>query len=172
MILWKFEGWKINWTAIAMIILRFWLITAISIDDENNIEIDSKPDYKILRSPQMKKDTIFYNGKNYENVDTDHVYLLFNDEFTKWSDGEKVVEVVAQLLKLSPDVFSHVRVGRAEVTFKVSGDRYNEAKDIAEKIGNVSSFFFPFSSIFLIKMTKINKEMKKIDTVNKEICQF
>lgn len=92
----------------------------------------------------MKKDTIFYNGKNYENVDTDHVYLLFNDEFTKWSDGEKVVEVVAQLLKLSPNVFSHVRVGRAEVTFKVSGDRYNEAKDIAEKIGNVSSFFFSF----------------------------
>ncbi|XP_043272506.1 receptor-type tyrosine-protein phosphatase N2 isoform X2 [Venturia canescens] len=109
-------------------------------DNDLDIEIDTKDDLKILRSPQMKKNTVVYNGKQYENVDIDHLYLQFNSEFTKWSDGEEVVETVAKLLGLNPDTFSNVRVGRAEVTFKVTNDPYtghNDALAIAPKIEQI-----------------------------------
>ena len=78
---------------------------------------------------------VIYNGKTYENVDMDHMYIQFNNEFTKWSDGERVVEEVAKLLGISPDVFTDVRVGRAEVTFKVNNGPNSDAMLIVPKIG-------------------------------------
>ena len=33
--------------------------------------------------------------KNYENVDLDHVYIEFNQEFHSWSEGERVVNLVS-----------------------------------------------------------------------------
>lgn len=76
-----------------------------------------------------------YNGKTYENVDLDHLYIQFDSEFTKWSDGEKVVEEVEKLLGLSSGTFTDVRVGRAEVTFKVTGTTSNDAIGIAPRLG-------------------------------------
>jgi hypothetical protein len=52
-----------------------------------------------MHLPQVKKE--IYNSKlnsspkTYENVDMDHVYIQFNQEFHSWSEGEIVVNTVS-----------------------------------------------------------------------------
>lgn len=61
-----------------------------------------------LRAPLVKKELIA--GKditrltldkdtstNYDNVDMDHVYIQFKEEFHKWAEGNKIVKKVTCL---------------------------------------------------------------------------
>lgn len=53
-----------------------------------------------IYGPSMKKSLPANNKrhdnslKNYENVDLDHVYIEFKQEFHKWTEGEHVVKKV------------------------------------------------------------------------------
>ncbi|XP_023288665.1 receptor-type tyrosine-protein phosphatase N2 [Orussus abietinus] len=76
--------------------------------------------------------------KSYKNVDMDHVYIEFKQEFHTWYEGERIVEKVGSLLGLEPGALTDVRVGRAEVTFKVTENekKYN-ASDVLDRIGDI-----------------------------------
>lgn len=56
----------------------------------------------VIYMPQVKKE--IHNSKvstspeTYENVDLDHVYIQFNQEFNSWSEGERVVNLVSWTL--------------------------------------------------------------------------
>uniref|UniRef100_A0ABD2WIF4 Receptor-type tyrosine-protein phosphatase N2 n=1 Tax=Trichogramma kaykai TaxID=54128 RepID=A0ABD2WIF4_9HYME len=106
------------------------------LDNGQNVLLEKK---EILTVPNAQKD--FYNlklnlSKTYENVDLDYVYIQFNQEFHSWSEGERIVNMVGSLLGLRPGELKDIRVGRAEITFKVprNSKDYN-ATDIVSKIG-------------------------------------
>lgn len=52
--------------------------------------------------------------KSYKNVDTDHVYIEFQQEFHTWVEGERVVDEVltshvinVNLILLKSNIFEH-----------------------------------------------------------------
>ncbi|KAG7196665.1 hypothetical protein KM043_016002 [Ampulex compressa] len=74
----------------------------------------------------------------YKNVDLDHVYMEFQQAFHTWSEGEHVVKEVGKLLELPPGTLKDIRVGRAEVTFKVvQNNRNYNATDVVNNIDNI-----------------------------------
>ncbi|XP_017886079.1 receptor-type tyrosine-protein phosphatase N2 isoform X2 [Ceratina calcarata] len=120
--------------------------TSSPADPENEMHSDSvetEQDNDVLLAPHVKKevgtgqhmDTL----KFYNNVDLDHVYVeFFNHEFHTWSEGEHVVKEIGKLLGLTPGSLKDVRVGLAEVTFKVvkNNKDYN-ATDVVSNIDNI-----------------------------------
>ncbi|CAD6215807.1 GSCOCG00000620001-RA-CDS [Cotesia congregata] len=102
-----------------------------------------------LHSPLMKKELIA--GKditrlsldkdtspNYDNVDMDHVYIQFKEEFHKWAEGNKIVKKIEELLGLDSGTFSNPRVGRAEVTFRVFKNSHNiDAMKVVSQLDNI-----------------------------------
>ncbi|XP_025155504.1 receptor-type tyrosine-protein phosphatase N2 isoform X1 [Harpegnathos saltator] len=105
-------------------------------DNEDNNEVYAPLTKKELRGNMYKAN----DGppKTYKNVDLDYVYIEFEQEFHKWLEGEHVVAKVGELLDLPPGTLKDIRVGRAEVTFKVVPNFKNyNATDVAENIGNI-----------------------------------
>ncbi|XP_011500604.1 PREDICTED: receptor-type tyrosine-protein phosphatase N2 [Ceratosolen solmsi marchali] len=97
---------------------------------------------EVVHSPQVKKEIynlkVSSSPKTYENVDLDHVYIQFNQEFHSWSEGEIVVNTVGSLLGLQSGELKEIRVGRAEVTFKVPKNSKNyNSTDIVNKINGI-----------------------------------
>ncbi|XP_034948377.1 receptor-type tyrosine-protein phosphatase N2 isoform X2 [Chelonus insularis] len=115
-------------------------------DEDNGDQLNNKEE---IRAPYVKKELIAGKditqlsldkspSQNYKNVDLDHVYIQFKEEFHKWSDGKAVVEKVEELLGLAPGDFSNIRVGRAEVTFKVhKNSRDMTAEDVVTQLDNI-----------------------------------
>ncbi|KAL2720816.1 receptor-type tyrosine-protein phosphatase-like N isoform X1 [Vespula squamosa] len=97
-------------------------------DDDNDVPIS-------LPVKKEWKSNVHSLEKSYKNVDTDHVYIEFQQEFHTWSEGERVVDEVRKLLNLNTGTLTDIRVGRAEVTFKVNENNQNlNATDVVNKI--------------------------------------
>nr|XP_033327168.1 receptor-type tyrosine-protein phosphatase N2 isoform X1 [Megalopta genalis] len=104
---------------------------------------ETEQDNEELLAPFVKKEV--GNGqpdetstKSYRNVDLDHVYIEFQQPFHTWQEAEHVVKEVGKLLELAPGTLKDIRVGRAEVTFKVVKNNKNyNATDVALKIDNI-----------------------------------
>ncbi|XP_020282102.1 receptor-type tyrosine-protein phosphatase N2 isoform X2 [Pseudomyrmex gracilis] len=103
-----------------------------------DIQDDEKYELSMKKSLPVNNKENDDSLKNYENVDLDHVYIEFKQEFRKWAEGEHVVDKVEKLLELPAGTLTDVRVGRAEVTFKVVGnDKNYNSTDIIHKIGEI-----------------------------------
>ncbi|CAL7947394.1 unnamed protein product [Xylocopa violacea] len=110
------------------------------LENENrsdSVEVDQDND--VLLPPLAKKEigTVQQaDGPNsYDNVDLDHVYVEFLQPFHTWPEGEHVVKEIGKLLGLTPGSLQDIRVGRAEVTFKVVKNNKNyNATDVVNKI--------------------------------------
>nr|XP_012142192.1 PREDICTED: receptor-type tyrosine-protein phosphatase N2 isoform X1 [Megachile rotundata]XP_012142193.1 PREDICTED: receptor-type tyrosine-protein phosphatase N2 isoform X1 [Megachile rotundata] len=97
---------------------------------------------EVIFSPFVKKEVGAGHQseslKSYNNVDLDHVYMVFQQPIHTWSEGEHVVKEVEKLLELRPGVLKDIRVGRAEVTFKVAKNNKNyNATDVLNNIGHI-----------------------------------
>ncbi|KAH0952603.1 hypothetical protein HN011_005181 [Eciton burchellii] len=107
-------------------------------------EADSQDNNEIY-APLTKKELHSYVDKPldnlseaYKNVDLDYVYIEFEQAFHKWLEGEHVIAKVEELLELPSGTLRDIRVGRAEVTFKVvPNDKNYNAIDIAKSIDNI-----------------------------------
>lgn len=105
---------------------------------------DGIQDHEVFLSPLVKKE-MNENGhrsdsfpKDYKNVDLDHVYMEFQQPFHTWSEGEHVVKEVGKLLGLKSGTLRDIRVGRAEVTFKVIHNNRNyNATDVVNNIDEI-----------------------------------
>ncbi|XP_019886087.1 receptor-type tyrosine-protein phosphatase N2 isoform X1 [Ooceraea biroi] len=105
-------------------------------DSQDNNEIYAPLTKKELRGNAYK--ALDGSSRAYKNVDLDYVYIEFEQEFHKWLEGEHVVAKVEELLGLPSGTLRDIRVGRAEVTFKViQNDRNYNATDIAKSIDNI-----------------------------------
>ncbi|XP_014479416.1 PREDICTED: receptor-type tyrosine-protein phosphatase N2 isoform X2 [Dinoponera quadriceps] len=105
-------------------------------DNQDNNEVYAPLTKKELRDNMYKASDA---PRTYKNVDLDYVYIEFEQEFHKWLEGEHVVAKVGQLLELPPGTLRDIRVGRAEVTFKVIQNEKNyNATDVAKSIGKIS----------------------------------
>ncbi|XP_043524231.1 receptor-type tyrosine-protein phosphatase N2 isoform X3 [Frieseomelitta varia] len=114
-------------------------------NENRSDSIETEQNNDVLLNPYVKKEVGQQaDSKSYNNVDLDHVYVEFQEPFHKWSDGEHVVEKVGELLGLTSGSLKDIRVGRAEVTFKVvknnknynATDVVNNIDDIREKLKN------------------------------------
>ncbi|XP_076231985.1 tyrosine phosphatase IA-2 [Calliopsis andreniformis] len=107
-----------------------------NLSDSNETEQDNE-----VLIPFVKKEVGIQpenSPKSYNNVDLDHVYVEFQQPFHTWPEGEHVVKEVAKLLGLTPGALKDVRVGRAEVTFKVVKNNKNyNATDVVDKIDDI-----------------------------------
>ncbi|XP_014218003.1 receptor-type tyrosine-protein phosphatase N2-like, partial [Copidosoma floridanum] len=96
---------------------------------------------QVMYSPVKKevKDKLESSiSTSYENVDLDHVYVQFKQDINSWPEGNKIVQSVGELIGLKPSELNGIRVGRAEVTFKVSKNSkgYN-ATDVVRMIDGI-----------------------------------
>ncbi|XP_017796150.1 PREDICTED: receptor-type tyrosine-protein phosphatase N2 isoform X1 [Habropoda laboriosa] len=113
-----------------------------NVENENSSDsIENGQDNDVLFTPYVKKEAPAQQtegSKTYNNVDLDHVYVEFQQQFHTWSEGEHVVTEVGKLLGLTPGSLKDIRVGRAEVTFKVvkNNKSYN-ATDVVDKIDDI-----------------------------------
>ncbi|XP_076674923.1 tyrosine phosphatase IA-2 isoform X3 [Andrena cerasifolii] len=116
---------------------------ASTLEDENESDsIKPERDNEVLLAPLVKKEVATghepEDPKSYNNVDLDHVYVEFQQAFHTWSEGEHVVKEVGKLLGLTPGSLTDIRVGRAEVTFKVVRNNKNyNATDVVDKIDDI-----------------------------------
>ncbi|XP_014600401.1 PREDICTED: receptor-type tyrosine-protein phosphatase-like N isoform X1 [Polistes canadensis] len=109
-------------------------ITETTTVQENN---NSDVPISLPVKKELKSSVKSYEG-SYKNVDTDHVYIEFQQEFHTWSEGERVVNEVSRLLNLNPGTLKDIRVGRAEVTFKVTKNNMNfNSTDVVNKIDDI-----------------------------------
>ncbi|KAF7406412.1 hypothetical protein HZH68_005781 [Vespula germanica] len=100
-------------------------------DDNNDVPIS-------LPVKKEWKSNVHSFEKSYKNVDTDHVYIEFQQEFHTWVEGERVVDEVRKLLGLDTGTLTDIRVGRAEVTFKVNENNQNfNSTDVVNKIDDI-----------------------------------
>ncbi|XP_032683793.1 receptor-type tyrosine-protein phosphatase N2 isoform X2 [Odontomachus brunneus] len=113
-------------------------------DEEDYSETDNQDNnevYAPLTKKELRGNMYKMNDEppmTYKNVDLDYVYIVFEQEFHKWIDGEHVVTKVEELLELPPGTLRDIRVGRAEVTFKVvQNDKNYNATDVVNNIGNI-----------------------------------
>lgn len=110
------------------------------LEKDDDSEADSEDNNEIY-APLTKKElrgNAYDNSKAYKNVDLDYVYMEFEQGFHKWLEGEHVVAKVEELLGLPQGTLRDIRVGRAEVTFKVvQNDKNYNATDIAKNIDNI-----------------------------------
>ncbi|KAK2579239.1 hypothetical protein KPH14_008206 [Odynerus spinipes] len=107
--------------------------TTVQEDENNNMPLS------VLVKKELKT-SIHPLEKSYKNVDTDHVYIEFQQEFHTWLDGAEVVSEVGKLLGLNPGTLERIRVGRAEVTFKVGKNNKNfNATDVVNRIDDIRS---------------------------------
>ncbi|XP_017755362.1 PREDICTED: receptor-type tyrosine-protein phosphatase N2 isoform X2 [Eufriesea mexicana] len=111
--------------------------------ENHSDSIETEQDNDVLLTPYVKKEAEAgqhtVNSNSYNNVDLDYVYIEFQQEFHTWSEGEHVVKEVSKLLGLTPGSLKDIRVGVAEVTFKVIKNNKNyNATDVATHIGPIS----------------------------------
>ncbi|XP_024936443.1 receptor-type tyrosine-protein phosphatase N2 isoform X2 [Cephus cinctus] len=111
----------------------------ITLEEEN-----SNGQNDILYPPLTKKEVKDNAGiskpseNSYKNVDLDHVYIEFENTFLTWAEGEHVVKEVGKLLGLNTGALTDIRVGRAEVTFKVTENQKNyNASDVVNRIDEI-----------------------------------
>ncbi|KZC11930.1 Receptor-type tyrosine-protein phosphatase N2 [Dufourea novaeangliae] len=110
-------------------------------DQSDSSETDQDND--VLLPPFVKKEVgtghpAESSSGSYHNVDLDHVYMELEQPFRRWSEGEHVVKEVEKLLELTPGTLKDVRVGRAEVTFKVAKNNKNyNATDVVNNIDDI-----------------------------------
>ncbi|XP_036143602.1 receptor-type tyrosine-protein phosphatase N2 isoform X2 [Monomorium pharaonis] len=102
-------------------------------DDQDNNQI-----YTSFTKKELRGNTNDDRSEIYKNVDLDSVYIEFEQEFHTWLEGAHVVSKVEELLGLPDGTLKNIRVGRAEVTFKVvQNDKNYNATDIVNSIGNI-----------------------------------
>nr|XP_031840719.1 receptor-type tyrosine-protein phosphatase N2 isoform X1 [Nomia melanderi] len=114
-------------------------------NEEKESDFDSseaEENNDVLLAPFVKKEVgtehLEGSSKSYHNVDLDHVYVEVQQPFHRWSEGEHVVKEVGKLLELTPGTLKDIRVGRAEVTFRVVKNNKNyNATDVANKIDDI-----------------------------------
>ncbi|XP_072765719.1 receptor-type tyrosine-protein phosphatase-like N isoform X1 [Anoplolepis gracilipes] len=116
---------------------------------DNDYSASDNQDNNEVYAPLTKKRTMkkelhgTYIGsedppRTYKNVDLDYVYIMFEQEFHTWLEGEHVVAKVEELLGLPSGTLRDIRVGRAEVTFKViQNDKNYNATDVVNNIDNI-----------------------------------
>ncbi|CAL1676925.1 unnamed protein product [Lasius platythorax] len=113
----------------------------ISLD--NDYSAADNQDNNEVYAPLTKKELHgTYNAnedppRTYKNVDLDYVYIVFEQAFHTWLEGEHVVTKIEELLGLPYRTLRDIRVGRAEVTFKVPNDKNYNATDVANNIDNI-----------------------------------
>ncbi|XP_018395926.1 PREDICTED: uncharacterized protein LOC108774340 isoform X2 [Cyphomyrmex costatus] len=113
--------------------------------DKDYSEMDNQDNNNEIYAPLTKKklhDNMYKtnNGRpeTYKNVDLDYVYIEFEQEFHTWLEGEHVVNKVEELLGLPLGTLRDIRVGRAEVTFKViQNDKNYNATDVVNSIDKI-----------------------------------
>ncbi|XP_043254031.1 receptor-type tyrosine-protein phosphatase N2 isoform X2 [Colletes gigas] len=115
-----------------------------TVEDENRSDSsEAEQDKEVLYVPFVKKELKTEHqpessSRSYDNVDLDYVYMEFRQPFHTWSEGEHVVTEVGKLLGLSTGTLKDIRVGRAEVTFKVVDNNKNyNATDVVSKIDDI-----------------------------------
>ncbi|XP_053598990.1 receptor-type tyrosine-protein phosphatase N2 [Microplitis demolitor] len=131
--------------------------TSSSIEDEELADNE-----EVLRAPLVKKELIA--GKDitrlslekdpakYDNVDMDHVYIQFKEEFHKWAEGKEIVDKIEELLGLNSGAFSNPRVGRAEVTFKVfKNSRNMNPMEVVSQLDNIRGKLRETMNVNIIK---------------------
>nr|XP_034182626.1 receptor-type tyrosine-protein phosphatase N2 isoform X1 [Osmia lignaria] len=111
-------------------------------DEDQSDSTETEQDNEVLLSSFVKKEVgagqQVDGPKSYDNVDLDHVYMEFQQPFHTWSEGEHVVKEVEKLLELTPGVLKDIRVGRAEVTFKVTKNNKNyNVTDVLSSIDDI-----------------------------------
>ncbi|XP_012061922.1 PREDICTED: receptor-type tyrosine-protein phosphatase N2, partial [Atta cephalotes] len=105
-------------------------------NQDNNNEIYAPLTKKELNSNMYR--TSDGQPETYKNVDLDYVYIEFEQEFHTWLEGEHVVNKVEELLGLPSGTLKDIRVGRAEVTFKViQNDKNYNATDVVNSIDKI-----------------------------------
>ncbi|KAG5321895.1 PTPR2 phosphatase, partial [Pseudoatta argentina] len=113
--------------------------------DKDYSEVDNQNNNNEIYAPLTKKElhnnmyrTSDDRSETYKNVDLDYVYIEFEQEFHTWLEGEHVVNKVEELLGLPSGTLKDIRVGRAEVTFKViQNDKNYNATDVVNNIDNI-----------------------------------
>lgn len=111
---------------------------SISENENRSDSIETEQDNNVLLTPYVKKEVKQQTDSKSYNVDLDHVYVEFQKPFHRWSEGEHVVEEVGKLLGLSSGSLKDIRVGRAEVTFKVVKNNKNySATDVVNNIDDI-----------------------------------
>ncbi|XP_024081588.1 receptor-type tyrosine-protein phosphatase N2 [Cimex lectularius] len=75
----------------------------------------------------------------YDVVDTTYAYIQFQNSIREWKEGSRIVKAVAKLLKVTPNIFSHERVDRNEVTFRVNEpNKFGlNASEVARRIDGI-----------------------------------
>ncbi|XP_054007884.1 receptor-type tyrosine-protein phosphatase N2 [Hylaeus anthracinus] len=112
-------------------------------EQEGSYSNESEENNEVLLGPFVKKEIgteleVDNSPRSYNNVDLDHVYMEFRQPFHTWSEGEHVVTKVGTLLGLSAGTLKDIRVGRAEVTFKVVKNNKNyNATDVVDNIDDI-----------------------------------
>ncbi|KAF7987372.1 hypothetical protein HCN44_003134 [Aphidius gifuensis] len=101
----------------------FNIPTEISGDDDG----DKKHDRLVKKEMIAGRDiTLLSPSETYRNrVDMDYVYLQFDKPIHNWKDGEDIVKQVGKIIGFDLWDLSDVRVGNAEVTFKVNENSLN-----------------------------------------------
>ncbi|XP_018342350.1 PREDICTED: receptor-type tyrosine-protein phosphatase N2 isoform X1 [Trachymyrmex septentrionalis] len=113
--------------------------------DKDYSEMDNQDNNNEVYAPLTKKElhSNMYRisdgrPETYKNVDLDYVYIEFEQEFHTWLEGEHVVNKVEELLELPLGTLRDIRVGRAEVTFKViQNDKNYTVTDVVNSIDNI-----------------------------------
>ncbi|XP_011062953.1 PREDICTED: receptor-type tyrosine-protein phosphatase-like N isoform X1 [Acromyrmex echinatior] len=113
--------------------------------DKDYSEVDNQNNNNEIYAPLTKKElhsnmyrTSDDRSETYKNVDLDYVYIEFEQEFHTWLEGEHVVNKVEELLGLPSGTLKDIRVGRAEVTFKViQNDKNYNATEVVNNIDNI-----------------------------------
>ncbi|XP_029158182.1 uncharacterized protein LOC114930532 isoform X2 [Nylanderia fulva] len=104
-------------------------------DNQDNNEVYAPLTKKELRGTYKANED---PSRTYKNVDLDYVYIMFEQTLHTWPEGEHVVEKIEDLLGLPPKTLRDIRVGRAEVTFKVIPNEKNyNATDIVNNIDSI-----------------------------------
>ncbi|EFN65526.1 Receptor-type tyrosine-protein phosphatase N2 [Camponotus floridanus] len=106
-----------------------------ALDNQDNNEIYAPLTKKELRGTYKTNED---SSRTYKNVDLDYVYIIFEQEFHTWLEGGHVIAKVEELLGLPSGTLTDIRVGRAEVTFKVNqNDKNYNATDVANNIDTI-----------------------------------
>lgn len=103
--------------------------------DERNLE-HLPAHMKSDDMPKIKKQ--MHNDLDHANfsVDTDYAHVILRNSIDSWKEGARIVQALAELLNLQ-NFFTHIRVDRHEVTFRVeSNPEKKTALDVAKSIND------------------------------------
>ncbi|XP_065080145.1 receptor-type tyrosine-protein phosphatase-like N isoform X2 [Ochlerotatus camptorhynchus] len=90
------------------------------------------------KKPKSKKELHLHMDDDHapHSVDTEYAYVILKNPIDNWKDGARIVTALAEVLHMQ-GYFTHPRVDRREVTFRVeTNPEKKTAADIAKQINN------------------------------------